>query len=125
MGVSIAMALQKAVRGRCAHREEQATVFFVQLKMSLRLQGFDDAWQERDQAFRANAVERLPGQHQSLFHLWPIGLAECCRLREDLLAMVEQPLGIFAHIPGGGHELFQDVLLLGPRGLVIRWRHLP
>ena len=81
-------------------------------------------WQERDQAFRANAVERLPGQHQRLFDLWPIAAAECCRRREDLLAMVEQPLGIFAHIPSGGHKLFQNLLLLGPRCLVIRWRNL-
>jgi hypothetical protein len=36
-------------------------VYFVQLKMPIPLQGFDDAWQERDQAFRANPVERLPG----------------------------------------------------------------
>ena len=48
MGVSIAMGLQKAVRGSCAHREEQATMFFVQLKVPIRLQGCDDAWQERD-----------------------------------------------------------------------------
>jgi hypothetical protein len=39
-------------------------MFFVQLKVPVLLQGFDDAWQERDQAFRANPVECLPGQHQ-------------------------------------------------------------
>ncbi len=99
-------------------------MFFVHLKVPVLLQGCDDAWQERHQAFRANAVERLPGQHQRLFHLWPIAAAECCRRHKDLLAMVEQPLGIFAHIPGGGHELFQNLLLLGPQRLVIRWRQL-
>jgi hypothetical protein len=61
LGVTIAMGLQQAVRGSCAHREEKATMFFVQLKVPLLLQGFDDVWQERDQAFRANSVERLPG----------------------------------------------------------------
>jgi hypothetical protein len=67
----------------------------VQLKMPLRLQGFDDARQERHEAFRAHAVERLLGQHQRLFHLWPIAAAESCRRRQDPLAMVEQPLGTF------------------------------
>src|SRR6266849_1014127 len=124
MGVTIAMGLQQAVRGRCAHREEKATVFFIQLKVSVFLQGFDDAWQERDQAFRANAVECLPDQYQRLFHLWPIASAECRWRREDLLAMVEQPPGIFVHIPGGGHKLFQNQLLVGPRCLVIRRRNL-
>jgi len=89
MRVSIAVSLQQAVRGSCAHREEKATMFLVQLKVPILLQGCDDAGQERDQAFRANAVERLPGQHQRLFHLWPIASAECCRRRKDLLAMVE------------------------------------
>ena len=42
-------------------------MFFVQLKVPILLQSCDDAWQERDQAFRANAVERLPGQHQGPF----------------------------------------------------------
>ena len=37
MWVSIAMGLQQAVRGRCAHREEKATVFFVQLKVPILL----------------------------------------------------------------------------------------
>ena len=124
MGVSIAMGLQQAVRGSRAHREEQATMLFVQLKMPVLLQGCDDAWQERDQAFGANAVERLPGQHQPLFHLWAIAPTECSRRRQGLLAMVEQPLGIFARIPGGAHELSQDLLLLRPRRPVIRWRHL-
>jgi len=119
------MGLQQAIRGSRAHREEQATLFFVQLKVPNLLQAFDDAWQERDQAFRANPVERLPGQHQRLFHLWPIAPAECCRRGQDLLSMVEQPLGIFAHIPGGGHKLFQNLLLLGTRGPVIRRHHLP
>jgi len=42
MGVSIAMGLQKAVRGRCTHREEQATMLgkngikrFVQMRLSV------------------------------------------------------------------------------------------
>ena len=118
------MGLQQAVRGRCAHREEKATVFFVQLKVPILLQGFDDTRQERDQAFRANAVERLPGQHQRLFHLWPIAPEECSRWRQDLLAMVEQPLGIFARIPGGCHKLSQNLLLLGPQRPAIRWRNL-
>jgi|SRR5258708_11718058 hypothetical protein len=96
-------------------------MFFVQLKMPVLLQGCDDAGQERDQAFRANAVECLPGQHQCLFNLWPIASAECYRRREDLLGMIEQPLGIFAHIPGGRHKLFQNLLLLGPQRSVIRW----
>ncbi len=99
-------------------------MFFVQLKVPICLQGFDDAWQERDEAFRANPVECLPGQHQRLFHLWPIAPAEDSRRREDLLGMVEQPLGIFAHIPCGGHKLSQNLLLLGPQRSVIRWRHL-
>ena len=38
--------------------------------------------------------------------------------------MVEQPLGVFAPIPGGGHKLFQNQLLVGPQCLVIRWRNL-
>jgi hypothetical protein len=61
VGMGVAMGLQEAICGRCAHREEKATVYFVQLKMPIPLQGCDDAWQERDQAFRANPVERLPG----------------------------------------------------------------
>ncbi len=99
-------------------------MFFVQLKVPILLQGCDDAWQERNEAFRANAVERLPGQHQRLFHLWPIASAQCCRRREDLLGMIQQPPGICAHIPGGGHKLFQNLLLLGPQRSVIRWRNL-
>lgn len=117
------MSLQQTVRGSRAHREEQATLFFVQLEVPIRFQGFDDAWQERDQAFRANPVERLPGQHQRLFHFWPIAPAECSRRRQDLLAMVEQPLRIFAHIPGGGHKLSHYLLLLGPQRPVIHWRN--
>ena len=59
------------------------------------------SWQERDEAFGANAVERLPDQHQRLFDLRPIASAERCRRRQDLLAMVEQPPGIFACVPCG------------------------
>ena len=44
--------------------------------------------------------------------------------RQDLLAMVEQPPGIFARVPGGGHKLFQNLLLVGPRRVVICWRNL-
>ncbi len=63
------MGPQEAICGSCAHREEKATMFFVQLKVPILLQGCDDAWQERNEAFHANSVERLPGQHQRLFHL--------------------------------------------------------
>src|SRR5579859_298635 len=98
MGVT--MGLQEAICASCAHREKQATMLFAQLKVPVLLQGFDDAWQERDQASRTNSVERLPGQHKRLFHLWPIAPTECRRRCQDLLAMVEQPLGIFARIPG-------------------------
>jgi hypothetical protein len=38
------MGLQQAIRGRCAHREEQATPFFVQLKMPILFESRDDAW---------------------------------------------------------------------------------
>jgi hypothetical protein len=125
MGMGIAMGLQEAISGSRAHREKLAAVFLAELYMPMLLQRFDDAWQKRHQAFGANAVERLPGQHQRLFHLRPIAAAECCRRRTDLLDMIEQPEGIFARVPGGGHTFLQDVLLLGPRCLVIRWRNLP
>ena len=40
------------------------------------------------------------------------------------LLLIQQPLGIFACIPGGGHKFLQDVLLLGARCLVIHRRNL-
>ena len=88
------------------------------------LQGFKNDWQKRDEAFGTNPIERLPDQHQYLFDLRSIPTTKYYRRREDLLCMIEQPLGIFARIPGGGHKFLQDVLLLGPRCLLIRRRNL-
>jgi hypothetical protein len=122
MGVT--MGLQEAICGSRAHREKLAAVFLAELYMSMLLQGFKNVWQKRDEAFGTNPIERLPGQHQRLFDLRSIPTAKYYRRREDLLCMIEQPLGIFARIPGGGHKFLQDVLLLGPRCLVIRRRNL-
>ena len=113
MGMGIAMGLQEAICRSRAHREQLAAVFLAELDMPMLLQHFDDAWQKRHQAFGTNPVEGLPGQHQCFFDLRPIP-AECCRRRTDLLTMVEQPEGIFAHVPSGAHKCLQDLLLLGP-----------
>jgi PAS domain S-box-containing protein len=42
---------------------------------------------------------------------------------KTLKQQIEQPPGICARIPGGGHKLLQNVLLVGPHRSVIRWRH--
>jgi hypothetical protein len=94
------------------------------LKMPMLLQRFNDTGQERDQAFGADPVESLPGQHQGLFDLRSIPTTKYSRRCEDLLCMIEQPLGIFARIACGCHKFHQDVLLLGPRCLMIRRRNL-
>jgi hypothetical protein len=33
VGMGVAMGLQEAICGRCAHREEKATVYFVQVNV--------------------------------------------------------------------------------------------
>jgi hypothetical protein len=118
------VGLQEAIGGGRAHGEEQTAVFLTELKMPMLLQRFNDTGQERDQAFGADPVEGLPGQHQGLFDLRSIPTTKYSRRCEDLLCMIEQPLGIFARICGGGHELLQDMLLLEPRSLMIRRRNL-
>ena len=76
--VAVAVGLQEAILGRRTHREEKTSVFLTELDMSILLQGFDDAWQEWNEAFGTDPVERLPGQHQCLFDLWPIPTTENC-----------------------------------------------
>ena len=124
MGMGVAMGLQEAICGSRAHREKLAAVFLAEVYMSMLLQRFKHVWQKRDQAFGTNLIERLPGQHQCLFDLRPIAPAECCRRRTDLLDMIEQPEGIFAHVPGGAHKFLQNLLLVGPRRSVICRRSL-
>lgn len=85
------MSLEETICGGRTHREKQASMFLIELHLSLLLQGFKQVWQKWDQAFGANPVERFPSQHQCLFHLWPIAPVEGYRRREDLLNMIEQP----------------------------------
>ena len=109
-------ALMERSRLRCSS---------TSLKMPMLLQHFNDTWQEWDQTFGADPVERLPGQHQGLFDLWPIPPTKISGSLEDLLGMVEQPPGIFACVPCGAHKVFQDLLLLGRQCSEISRRNLP
>jgi hypothetical protein len=69
------MGLQEAVCGSRAHRVEQDAVLLAELHMPFLFQGFKNVWQNRDEAFGANPVERLPDQHQCLFNLRAIAPA--------------------------------------------------
>ena len=97
----------------------------TELKMPMLFQRFNDTWQERDQAFGTNAVERLPDQHQRLFNLRSIVSAKRYRSNKNLLDMIEQPSGIFVCVPIDAHKLFQNLLLLRRRCTVIGRRNLP
>lgn len=121
----VTVGLQEAISGGRTHGEEKAAIFLTELKMPILFQHFNDTWQERDQAFGADPVERLPGQHQGLFGLWSIPPTEISGSLEDPLRMVEQPPGIFACVPCRAHKVFQDLLLLGCKCSVIRRRNRP
>jgi hypothetical protein len=93
--------------------------------MPFLFQGFENIWQEGDEAFGTNAVQRLPNQHQRLFNLRSIMSAKRYRSNKNLLDMIEQPSGIFVCVPSDAHKLFQNLLLLRRRCTVIGRRNLP
>jgi len=90
----------------------EAAVLLAELDISLHLQAFKQVRQKRDQAFGANAIERVPGQHQRLLDLWPIATAQHGWWCQDLLSVAEQPLAMLARLSGGVHTVLQDTLSL-------------
>ena len=87
--MGLAVGAQEPIRGGRAHRKEQAAVVLAQLEVSSLLQGGDDLRQKGDQAFGADPIEGLPGQHSCRFDLEPVTAARSIDGLHDLLGMVE------------------------------------